>query len=77
MLSAPRVGSQAIIWYAAKRSGRKPGLIRSDPLLARLHGQIVTVLISGRGRPRNHLVITPWGEAIVIYAGYLQPMRDQ
>jgi hypothetical protein len=77
MLSAPRVGSQAVIWYAAKRYGRKPGLIRSDPLLARLHGQIVTVLVSGRGCPRNHLVITPWEEAIVIHAGYLKPTRDE
>jgi hypothetical protein len=77
MLNAPLVGSQAVIWYAAKRFGRKPGLVRSEAPCNRLYGQIVRVAVRGRGRPRNHLVITLQGEAIVIPAGYLQPMRNQ
>lgn len=75
MLSAPAVGSQAVIWYAAKRSGRKPGLVRFEPPCNRLHGQIVRVATRGNGRPRNHLVITRDGESIVISAGYLRALE--
>jgi hypothetical protein len=77
MLSAPLVGSQAVVWYAAKRSGRKPGLVRSEAPCNRLHGQIVRVTVRGRGSPRNHMVVTLEGESIIIPAGYLRHLENQ
>lgn len=43
MICAPRVGQVVQLWYGAKSRAGMP-----------LHGRLGTVVVSGRGKPRNH-----------------------
>lgn len=60
VIASPRVGQQVQIWYRKDRAPHMP-----------YHGKLGTVVISGRGKPRNHLVNID-GTDVVVPCGNLR-----
>jgi hypothetical protein len=67
MILDPRKGDRVQVWYGKKSRGQMP-----------LHGQLGTVLIPCRGKPRNHGVLVD-GEEILraIPCGNLREPREE
>jgi len=63
MIASPHLYEKVKIWYRKKN--------RAMPY----HGKIGYVLISGRGKPRNHLIKILNGPKVVVPCGNLQPVR--
>ena len=63
MLLNPKPGTTARIWYAAGKRKFMP-----------YHGLICTVVASGRGRPRNHLVELTDERRVIVPCGNLQAL---
>lgn len=65
MMSHPKLGTDCQIWYARDRwekYGRK---------LLPYHGQLATVILPSRGRPRNHMV-SVGGRLVIVPCGNLR-----
>jgi len=60
MVASPKPGQRVKIWY------------RKENRYLRYHASIGTVLISGRGKPRNHLIGIGSGHKVVVPCGNLQ-----
>lgn len=60
MLSNPKVGQRVQVWYGRRSRALMP-----------LHGRTGTLIISSRGRPRNHGVLID-GSLYVVPAGNLR-----
>lgn len=60
MLLNPKVGSRARIWYG-----------KASRYFMPYHGMVCTVLKSGRGSPRNHLVELRDGRRVIVPCGNL------
>lgn len=65
MLLSPRVGEMVRVWYRRSLRG-----------LMLYHGRVGRVLVSGRGKPRNHLVRIG-GEGVVVPCGNLIKIRRE
>ena len=63
MISNPHTGQAVQIWYGQRTRSMMP-----------LHGRLGVVVIAGRGRPRNHVVLVD-GERVIVPAGNLRPVR--
>ncbi len=61
MISCPKLGQVVQVWYRA-----------SIARVAPLHGRIGTVVVSSRGKPRNHGVEVE-GRVYVVTCGNLRP----
>lgn len=61
MLSAPAVGQRVALRYRPALRG----------LVGGLHGARGTIVLAGRGRPRNHLVRLDDGRRVIVPAGHL------
>lgn len=59
MLNHPRPGQRVVIHYAKQK------------LPMPHHGQHGTVIVAGKGIPRNHLIETDAGQSVVVPAGNL------
>lgn len=57
MLSNPRIGQRVVLHYRASVRPITP------------HGQQGTILVRGRGKPRNHLVLLDDGRKVVVPCG--------
>lgn len=64
MLLNPRIGQLITIWY--RKSNRD----------LPYHGQKGQVIITSKGKPRNHLVCTEKGIKIVVPCGNLQAIKE-
>ncbi len=62
MCSYPKVGAIVQCWYAAKTRAARP-----------LHGLTGVIVVSSRGRPRNHGVLVN-GTMYVVPCGNLRPV---
>jgi ribosomal protein L21E len=60
----PRVGQQVRVHYRAAVADRMP-----------YHGKIGTVVIAGKGKPRNHLIDIE-GTRVAIPCGNLNKVKD-
>jgi len=60
MIVAPRRGMRVQVWYAKPRRDFMPH-----------HGAVGVVLVSGRGKPRNHLIMVN-GLRVVVPCGNIR-----
>jgi len=65
MLLNPQPGTRVRIWYRARLREWMP-----------YHNSVGFVLISGRGKPRNHLVQLDDGTMVVVPCGHLVVDND-
>jgi len=63
MLASPKVGQTVQVWYAQKWRALMP-----------YHGRMGTVVVSSRGKPRNHGVEID-GKLIIVPCGNLRKPR--
>ncbi len=71
MLSHPQIGQRVELRYApARRAVCRSGDGRA------LHGCFGTVLVAGRGRPRNHLIRLDDGREVIVPAGNLRKENE-
>ena len=64
MLSHPQPGQRVVIHYAS----------RALPMPH--HGATGTVVIAGKGKPRNHLIQLADGQRVVVPAGHLNKLVE-
>ena len=64
MISNPHIGQAVQIWYGQRTRAMMP-----------LHGRLGVVMVAGRGRPRNHVVLVQ-GMRFVVPAGNLRSVGN-
>ncbi len=65
MLASPAINQKVMVWYNKKAAQYMP-----------YHGQQGRVVVSGRGKPRNHLVKVD-GQFVVVPCGNLNKIQDR
>jgi hypothetical protein len=74
MIANPRKGQRVQLWYGSGGTRKRPSLHRDR---MPWHGRIGVVVVSSRGKPRNHGVRMDDGTVVVVPCGNLRPPLRQ